>query len=59
NVSHEYDMISVLGMEFGGSQSLVEGTYDYLTLKENSYGLKGFYFDISASMNKMSEMFGK
>lgn len=59
NVSHEYDMISVLGMEFGGNQSLVEGTYDYLTLKDNSYGLKGFYFDISASMNKMAEMFGK
>ncbi len=56
NVPHEYDMISILGFQYGGSQSLVNGTYDYLTLAENSYGIKGLYFDISASLNKMSDM---
>ncbi|NNT71515.1 DUF4919 domain-containing protein [Flavobacterium sp. IMCC34852] len=56
NVPHEYDIISVLGFEFGGKQSLIEGTYDYLTLAENPYGLKGFYFDMSPSFNKLAEL---
>lgn len=56
NVPHEYDMISILGFEYGGRQSLVEGTYDYLTLAENPYGIKGLYFDISASLNRLSDM---
>ncbi|WP_295337551.1 DUF4919 domain-containing protein [Flavobacterium sp.] len=56
NVPHEYDMISILGLQYGGSQSLVDGTYDYLTLAENSYGIKGLYFDISASLNRLSDI---
>lgn len=57
NVPHEYDVINVLGFEFGGKQSLIEGMYDYLTLAENPYGLKGFYFDMSPSFNKLAESF--
>ena len=47
NTSNEYEILGVLGFEFGGSQSLVDHRYDYLTLSENPYRLKGFYFDVS------------
>ena len=36
-----------MGYRFGGEQQLVEHRYDYLTLAENSYNIKGFYFDVS------------
>lgn len=57
NVPHEYDVINLLGFEYGGKQSLIEGMYDYLTLADNPYGLKGFYFDMSPSFNKLAESF--
>ncbi|GLB47925.1 DUF4919 domain-containing protein [Neptunitalea lumnitzerae] len=57
-VPHEYDLINIIGLEFGGEQSLIK-TYDYLTLKENEYDLKGLYFEVSASLNHMSQMFTK
>lgn len=51
-ISHEYDIINILGFEFGGSQSLIK-TYDYLTVKENNDKIKGLYFDITPSLTKL------
>ncbi|MBZ0326479.1 MAG: DUF4919 domain-containing protein [Altibacter sp.] len=53
--AHEYDLLNILGFEFGGSQSLIEH-YDYLTLGENEYGIEGFYFDVSPCLDSMSKM---
>lgn len=55
-ISNEYSILNLLGFEFGGMQSLIEH-YDYLTISDNEYGIEGFYFDISPSLNSMSKMF--
>lgn len=47
NTSNEYEILDILGFRFGGEQELVDGRYDYLTLAENSYNIKGFYFDVT------------
>jgi hypothetical protein len=52
-ISHEYDILNIIGFEFGGSQSLIK-TCDYLTVKENSDKIKGLYFDISPSLAKLN-----
>ena len=54
--SNEYNLISILGFEFGGTQSLIEH-YDYLTIAENDAGIEGLYFDVSPCLNSMAEMF--
>jgi hypothetical protein len=54
--SHEYDLLNILGFQFGGSQSLIEH-YDYLTLAENEAKLEGLFFDVSPCLNSMSKMF--
>ena len=56
NTSHEYDMLNILGFEFGGEQSLTEH-YDYLTVEENEYGIEGLYFDVSPCLNHLNSMF--
>lgn len=47
---HEYDIINLLGFQYGGQQSLVK-TCDFLTLAENKEGIKGLYFDIKMMMD--------
>lgn len=47
NTSNEYEILDILGFRFGGEQQLIEHKYDYLTLAENSYNIKGFYFDVT------------
>ena len=54
NPSHEYDILSVLGFEFGDQQSLIEH-YDYLKLAKNEKNIDGLYFEISASLNAMKK----
>ena len=56
--THEYSLLNLLGYNFGGKQSLIDH-YDYLTLEENEYDVKGLYFDISASLKHMNSLFGK
>ena len=56
NTSHEYQLLEILGFEFGGTQSLIEH-YDYLTVVENEAKIEGFYFDVSPCLNSMSKMF--
>lgn len=55
-VGHEYSILNILGLEFGGSQSL-KGSNDYLELKPNKLNLKGLYFDVTASLSNMGKMF--
>ncbi|WP_460546254.1 DUF4919 domain-containing protein, partial [Echinicola sediminis] len=55
-VNHEYQLVDILGFEFGGMQSLLEGNYDYLTLKDNDLGLEGLYFDVSSCFKALSKM---
>lgn len=55
-VSHEYDLLSILGYQYGGTQSLIEH-YDYLTLAKNDNDIEGLYFDISPCLNSLSNMF--
>ena len=54
--SHEYDLLNILGFQFGGSQSLTEH-YDYLTIAENEIKLEGLCFDVSPCLNSMSKIF--
>jgi hypothetical protein len=53
--THEYDLLRLLGLNFGGEQSLIDH-YDYLKLQENEYGLKGLYFDVSPCLNHLGLM---
>ena len=58
SISDEYDMLRILGLKFGGSQSL-RGGNDYLKVTKNEYGIEGMYFDVSAPFGSMSRMFKK
>ncbi|MEZ5083803.1 MAG: DUF4919 domain-containing protein [Bacteroidales bacterium] len=56
-VSHEYDLLNALGFGFGGEQSLTTNGYDYLKLQDNEFGIEGFYFEISRSLEHLNLMF--
>ena len=53
-VGHEYDLINLLGFQYGGEQSLTTDACDYLTVRENRYGIEGLYFDVKELMNAES-----
>jgi len=59
SVSHEYDILQVLGFEFGGQQSLTTKDCDYLAVKENEYDIKGFYFNVQMLLEKEKDLFKK
>jgi hypothetical protein len=46
SIPHEYDMIHILGYEFGGEQQLTANQCDFLSLKENDDQMTGLYFDV-------------
>ena len=48
--SHEYEVLNMLGLEFGGKQQLIK-QYDYLTVSKNDWGIKGLYFDITPCLS--------
>ncbi|KAB1065561.1 DUF4919 domain-containing protein [Salibacter halophilus] len=54
--SHEYVILNIVDLDFGGKQSLIEH-YDYLTVEQNKYGIEGLYFDVSPCLNAVSSMF--
>lgn len=56
SIAHEYDLLNILGYEFGGQQSLIEH-YDYLKLSENDQQISGLYFDVSPCLKSLSSMF--
>jgi hypothetical protein len=43
DVSHEYQLIAILGYQFGGMQKLIEH-YDYLELASNDQGIERVLF---------------
>lgn len=55
-VSHEYDILNILGFEFGGMQSLTSSGYDYLKLEENEYETEGLFFEISRSLGYLNKL---
>ena len=55
NTGNEYEIIDILGFEFGGSQKLTQDVQDYLTLAENSYNIKGLYFDVTRLFSSFEE----
>jgi len=52
---NEYEIIDILGFEFGGSQKLTQDVQDYLTLAENSYNIDGLYFDVTRLFSTFKE----
>jgi hypothetical protein len=56
STAHEYDLLSILGYEFGGQQSLIEH-YDYLEVAKNPDKIDGLYFDVSPCLNSLNKMF--
>ncbi|QCK16558.1 DUF4919 domain-containing protein [Mangrovivirga cuniculi] len=44
--SHEYFVINVLGLEYGGKQKNIDH-YDFLSVQPNEFQLKGLIFDIT------------
>ena len=52
DTSHEYNLLSILGFQFGGSQHLIEH-YDYLSVAENNQDIEGFYFDVTPCLNSI------
>ena len=60
SVADEYGIMDIFGLS-PTMQSLVEDkgqSYDVMDLKENEYGLKSMYFNITVSMQAMNKMFG-
>jgi hypothetical protein len=56
SISHEYDILSILGFKFDGSQSLTKKGCDFLQVVENEQGIKGFYFDVNRILEKEREV---
>lgn len=46
-IPDEYEILEVLGFNFSGSQSLIEGNYDLLEVDQNSYGITEIYFNVN------------
>lgn len=47
NTKNEYEILDILGFEFGGEQRLTVNTQDYLAVAENPYSIEGLYFDVT------------
>jgi hypothetical protein len=59
SVGHEYDIMNLLGFQFGGEQSLTITNCDFLTVEENKYGIEGLYFDVKELMKAESRELDK
>jgi hypothetical protein len=46
-ITHEYDILNVLGFEIKGDESMRSEGVDYIKVKRNQYGISGFHFNIS------------
>ena len=56
--SHEYALVNILGLKFGGKQSLT-GDYDYLTVSENEFGIEGLYFNVTPCLDHLEKTLKK
>ena len=57
SVADEYSFLSLAGLDFAGSQSLIDNC-DYLTVKENRHGLEGVYFNIEQVLHEERKALG-
>ncbi len=55
-VDHEYDLLNLLGLGFGGDQMLTTGGCDYLKVKPNEFNIEGLYFDVNQILEKETEL---
>ncbi len=55
-VPHEYVLLQVLGLEFGGEQKLIDH-YDFLAVGKNDQGIEGLYFDITPCLKRLENLF--
>jgi hypothetical protein len=46
-ITHEYDILNVLGFGIKGDESMRSEGIDYIKVERNQYGIPGFYFNIS------------
>jgi hypothetical protein len=57
SIKHEYDIVKVLGLKFGGEQTLTNKGCDYLTVEKNKNDIKGFYFDVNKILEAEESLF--
>ena len=60
SVDHEYDLISLLGFEFGGNQALLyvkDGPTDKMKLKKNNDNTEYMYFNVTRLFASMENIF--
>ncbi|MDR0793399.1 MAG: DUF4919 domain-containing protein [Chitinophagaceae bacterium] len=57
SIEHEYDLLSLLGYKFGGSQSLTKKGCDYLTVQKNDENIAGFYFDVNMILKAEAKLY--
>ena len=55
-VDHEYDLLNLLGLSFGGDQMLTTGGCDYLKVNPNEFDIEGLYFDVNQILEKETEL---
>jgi hypothetical protein len=58
-VSHEYDLLRIMGFKGIGHQAITKKGFDYLEVAENQYKIKGFHFNINMVLQKMNGLFEK
>jgi tetratricopeptide (TPR) repeat protein len=62
SVDHEYDMISLLGYQFGGGQSLISnksGSMDKMKIQKNDNNIDALYFNVDRLFASMDKLFKK
>ncbi len=57
SVSHEYDILNILGFKYGGQQSLSSKGCDILSLAENEFNIKEIYFDVNKILDAERDLF--
>ncbi|MGG9971006.1 DUF4919 domain-containing protein [Ferruginibacter sp. SUN002] len=60
NVGHEYDLIGLLGYQFGGSQALIRAkneSMDKMKLKKNDDNIEYLYFNVDALFAGLYDLF--
>ena len=57
NISDEYTLLAIIGLKFGGSQSLVDDC-DYLNAMPNNDNIKGVYFNVAQVLLQERKAFG-
>lgn len=54
-VGHEYDLLGYLGYSFGGNSKILKKKLNYLSLKNNKFGIDALYFNIEPVLKYMGK----